>query len=92
MAEISMYQILSQKSYSEKKVEEIDVAQVLEDFSNIKTLSSAKEFLKEKFGLENEIKDFFLEKDCFLNVKEHKNFFEVNIERQKEHIIYCYKK
>ena len=106
MAELNKYQLFSLISINEKSFQDIersssankgnsrkpDVRNMLNEFSNIRTIKKAKRYLKDNFDITDDINDFSIEQNCLLNVKNHDCFFEVRVKLNKENYIYCYKK
>lgn len=92
MSEINTFSIYSRVGSTENSVSELDIDAMLNEFKSIKTIEAAKEFLKENLGIEKEVNNHFLEKDCWLNVEDHASFFAVNFDLRRRNVSYCYQK
>ena len=92
MNKFNHFQIYSKVGKSENSIKELDINSMLDEFKSIKTIEKAKEFLKDSLGIEKEVNNYFLEKDCWLSVAEHNEFFEVNFSLRRRDVRYCYGK
>ena len=88
----SLVSTTENKNNSEKQ----KVFSCIDTLSKIKTITEAKEFLKQNYQIKNPVKNFSLGANSFLEVVENPNKFTLRISYtendEKECVIFSYKK
>ncbi len=85
------YSILSQaEEKNGKEIEEI--INKAEKMCELKSINSAKDYIKQNWNIEGDVNSYFLAPDCFLNIRESNKLYVVNFICKAENISYYFNK
>lgn len=92
--EINYSMIYSVCSLAEnQKVEDLEaVLKKFNELQSAKNHKKAKAFLKEKYGIDGERKNYRLKSNANISVEETAEFFSVELAFEKEIVEYCFQK
>ena len=68
------------------------VLELLKEFDNIFDIESAKQKLESTWNINDNVRNYPLGGECFINAEDKKNGFSISFRFDDENVIYFYKK